>query len=104
MANPTLEEARALGYKMASGYAPRGEACFEAGKLICQVTSAALYVVPVTEGNGTEFVIVFAASATEARDMVKAEFAVGDDALGEVEDAVGIIDSQYNGMAILGSF
>lgn len=104
MSNQLIDALRKLGNEMASGISPKGEACYDAGKLIQRLTRATLYVVPKdAEGGGTDYVIVYAMNAGNARDMVRDEFGLTDEQVGEVEDAVDVIDGQYDSMAILGT-
>lgn len=91
-----------LADQMCSGFAPKGEACFDAGKLIKNVLAEPqLFGVTIdrADGGGTEFVAVLANSEDEARDL--AVSTVGDGNVELVEDLAETLIDQYGGVAIL---
>ena len=90
-----------LANALASGTPPKGEACFDAGRMLHKMLAEPhLFGVSVerTDGGGTEYLAVLASSDTEA-----AEFAISACAgvVESVTDLESVIDDQYEGVAVL---
>lgn len=101
MNRDALHQLHKLADQMCSGFAPKGEACFDAGKLLRAVLNGPnLFGVAIAreDGNGTEFLAVVAVDEAQA-----AEFALSDcpGVVESVGDLVSVIEDQYNGVAVL---